>query len=697
MEIKKQVDTTILSRKAKLSRMLKLMAEAVKPKPIRDFDVWCDEEIVIPSEASSQPGQWRTSTFPFWKTPMKLLTPHGHCRELTFMKGCQVAATTVMIAHTMYIADEYPSPSMLLQPTKDAATDFSTQKWDPFVKGNPVSNRTLGKDRPKGYTNTTLTKTYPGGFLAIGGINNTNFIKSKSIRYQYFDEEDSYDISSKSDGNNIEVAKKRTNNYPDRIVIRGTTPKFTETSTNYEAFLQGSQERYYMPCPHCNPHADINGTYFYFKHELFKFRGDVIDDIPEEVYIECPHCGEEIHEMSKTWMMDNTRARWMSTKGADDDKPYEVDPKTPYRSFHLPSYYSPLGFLSWNEAFKDYFKYQRTKDRMDYQVYRNQIEGLPMTLTGDDMVNRTELEERAKKSSYGTGLVEIPAGGLILTMGVDVQGDRLEAEIIATGVDNEVFSVDYVVLNGYMDSLGNSQGLDSNGVPTPWKRLADIITGKTYRHESGCNMPIEVTFIDSNGHHTDLVHKFCKSYEQFNVFPCYGKYGWGEGYVIAPTSPHKTYKTKLYRVMKDELIDRLYKHLNVLSPGPSYQHFPNRPQYNAKYFKGLTAEQKVIKKVNGQPRVAFECPEGVRNEPIDVRCYAIAAQMAYDQNLSLRAGRTYPVNTGKLTFWKTPETPKLKRQNLRSKEDIGFMPAPRETRMQRARKRQKTKTVSKGI
>jgi phage terminase large subunit GpA-like protein len=272
IDIKKRVGAKVLSKRAKLSRLWGAMAEAMRPKPITDFDVWCDENIVIPSESSSQPGTWKTDTFPFWKTPMKLMTPHKHCRELTFMKGCQVAATTVMIAHTMYIPNQYPSPSMLAQATKDAAEEFSTTKWEPFVKGNPCVTNSLGSGRPKGYTNTTLRKTYPGGFLVMNGINNTNFTKGKSVRYIYLDEEDSYEISSKDDGNNIEVTKKRANNYPDSIVIRGTTPKITETSTNYQAFQLGSQERYYMPCPYCNPNADITKTYFFFEHESFKFR-----------------------------------------------------------------------------------------------------------------------------------------------------------------------------------------------------------------------------------------------------------------------------------------------------------------------------------------------------------------------------------------------------------------------------------------
>ncbi len=674
----------------KLSRLWKVMSEAMKPKPIEDFDTWCDNNIVIPSESSSQPGVWKTSTFPFWKTPMKLMTPHKHCRELTFMKGCQVAATTVMIAHTMYIPNQYPSPSMLAQATKDAAEEFSSTKWEPFVKGNPCVSRSLGSERPKGYTNTTLRKTYPGGFLVMNGINNTNFTKGKSVRYIYLDEEDSYEISSKDDGNNIEVTKKRANNYPDSIVIRGTTPKITETSTNYQAFLLGSQERYYMPCPYCNPNADITKTYFYFEHEIFKFRGDVVDDKPDEVYIECPHCNEEIHETAKHWMMDNTRAFWMSEKGSPGE-PYLVDDKVEHRSFHLPSYYSPIGFLSWPEAFKDYFKYQRTKDIEDLRVYRNQIEGLPISLASDDSVNRSELLNRSKESDYGSKLVQVPKKGLMLTMGVDVQKGYLAAEVLATGLDGETWSVDYMEVHGITSTLGDRQGLDENNKPTAWKKLAEIIIRKRYRHESGCNMPIEQTFIDA-GNWTDVVHPFCLAHEKYRVFPCIGRAGWDEGKVIAPTKRHKKYKTKMYIIKKDPMILELYEKLNVLNKGARYQHFPNLPQYNIRYFKGLTAERQVVRNSGGTKKLGWE-KVYERNEPIDVRCYAWAAQLASQEHLSIRSQRDYPLPQSQITFWEKPKDPVLRRQVDNPKEAIKYMPQRRKRKSTGLR----AKTLSKGV
>ncbi|MBS7621542.1 phage terminase large subunit family protein, partial [Candidatus Bathyarchaeota archaeon] len=51
-----------------------------------------------------------------------------------------------------------------------------------------------------------------------------------------------------------------------------------------------------------------------------------------------------------------------------------------------------------------------------------------------------------------------------------------------------------------------------------WARLKDVIT-KTYKHESGAELPISLALIDS-GYLADKVYKFCKSMKR--VYPVKG-------------------------------------------------------------------------------------------------------------------------------------------------------------------------------
>ena len=78
---------------------------------------------------------------------------------------------------------------------------------------------------------------------------------------------------------------------------------------------------------------------------------------------------------------------------------------------------------------------------------------------------------------------EVPAGGLYLTAGIDMQMDRLECEVVAWGVGEESWSVGYWVLWG--DPL---QG-------DVWNDLDDLLAS-TFQHESGAVMPISAACLE---------------------------------------------------------------------------------------------------------------------------------------------------------------------------------------------------------
>jgi phage terminase large subunit GpA-like protein len=61
-----------------------------------------------------------------------------------------------------------------------------------------------------------------------------------------------------------------------------------------------------------------------------------------------------------------------------------------------------------------------------------------------------------------------------------------------------------------------------------------------------------------------------------------------------------------------------------------YCHFPLDTRdyergYDEKYFEGLTSEVKVTKMVKGRPQTEWKLKTGMRNEPLDIRVYNMAA------------------------------------------------------------------------
>lgn len=651
-KIKGRQTSEIISNNMKLAKLLREMAKEVLARPVVPMSVWCEKNIVVPSESSSQSGTFKSSSFPFWVPVMDyVLTPGGSCKELIIRKSAQIGYTTFILMTTLYLSVEAPTPMCLVQATKDAAATFSTTKLQPFITENPCVAKTLGAESVRGYQNTTLNKTFPGGFLLMGGANNEHFSKSKSVRVMLIDEEASYDTKT-SDGSTIQVFKKRQINYPDRLCVRGTTPKFTETCTLSKDWPSGTQASLYLPCPHCNPNAERAGNWLTFIHDSFKITGEIIDDMPEEVTAICPHCKEEIHESTKSWWFP--KLRWMSEKGSPGD-PYDMDWSSEIISLAVNAYYSPLGFYSWREAMSGFCKYMRTRDMADLQVYYNQVLGLPIDLTGELEVNPADLMTRAKESNYGKGEVQVPMKALMLCCGVDIQGDRVEAQVVGFGEQGERWVIDYRVFWGDTSTLGDHNGLDDGGRPTAWRTLAEYLLSRKFRHESGCELPIEFTLIDA-GFRTDVVHTFCLGYEKRKIFPVIGRPGWDHGKFEAPKRRHKDYGTLLFIARKDPLTFNFREKLAVIKEGPRYIHFANNPRLGKAYFNGLTIEQKVVKKSRGQNTITYENPPGGRNEPADTYQYAEVAFMASGEHLSIRAQRKYPLGEGRLKLWKEDES-----------------------------------------
>jgi len=623
---------SILTNEQKLAGLRAAWFTGLRPPERLDLDDWADKYRFLPSETSSERGQWKTKRFPFLKRVMKCLSTSSRAREVVAMKGAQLGFTEVCINFILHAADQNPGPLMYTQKTDDSAKDFCNSKLSPNIRECPRVAKTLGAKKPKFLSDEETYKGFPGGFLVAGGASSESFLRAKSIRDALVDEEDSYKGSILGAGSPLAQIKKRQVNFPNGKRFRLSTPNFTETSTIEPAYLAGTQEQFYVPCPRCNPHGHEHGHRFVFQwaHVKWTEECDAYGE-PIAVWMECPACGGRIEEHEKTWMMATAMSfaayGWMSEKNSPG-KPYPILDDVERPSFQISSLYSPVGFFSWRDAVREWQEYRRQGDKALLQVFINQTLGESFSAAGQD-VSATWLE--ARKEEYPPDM--LPPGVLVITAGVDVQEDRLEMEMTGWGLANESWSLGYKVMHGATDLLTNEDADDPN--PTAWQLLDEFLRTQ-FRHPSGVTLGIECTLIDTS-FRAEPVHIFCRLWETHRVYPVRGRDGWGKGYIDRPKRRNEKYKTYDFVAWTDECKDQIYENLRAEKPGPGYSHFPKTDEYNAKYFGGLTAENKKTKKVGGKIAMYWDCPKGVRNEPLDLRVYSFAAFKVFAPNLEYRS------------------------------------------------------------
>jgi phage terminase large subunit GpA-like protein len=570
-------------------------ANAFEPPPELTITEWADDRRKLPRVSSSEHGQWRTSRFPFLKQIMDDLSPQSPHQEVVVMKGAQLGFTEVAMNMMLYNVDYHPCPMLYVQKTLGAVEKFSKQRFGPSVEAMPTITETLGSQKGRDSSNTMLLKSWPGGIIIMGGANSASSLRSMPIEVLILDEWDSFEQDIQSEGDPAELAIRRTANFPRRKVFYLSTPVLKELSRIEPAFEAGTQCWYEVPCPECGKLQRIMWKNIKFEHT---------ESTVHSCWLECQHCQKPILEKHKTWMLDpENGARWVAR-----------NPEARYPSYHLSSLYSPLGFYSWTDAVELFLRATMLNDKDLLKVFVNTVLGEPWSEKARTVAAAGLMKRREEYKAL------VPDGVKVLTAGVDVQDDRIEVEVVGWGRRRETWSIDYAVFRGDTESV------------FVWEQLDDFLR-MTWEHERGMPVNLSCVMIDS-GHRARVVYNFCRLREHRNVFPIKGVTGWGKGYINRPTKRNKD-KVYLFNVYPDEVKDAVYSLLRIEEPGPGYCHFPLRPEYAEDYFKMLTAERLVSRRVRGFTRLEWELPKGHRNEALDCRVYAMAGLNVLNPNFDV--------------------------------------------------------------
>jgi phage terminase large subunit GpA-like protein len=596
-----------------------VFAEAIAPDPDLTVTQWADARRILPPESSPEPGQWRTERVPYAREIMDVLSPSDPISEVTFVAGAQVAKTEIGNNFIGFIIDHAPGPTMMVYATSSTGKRSSHTRLAKMLESTPsLREKVSNKSRDKG--NSTLRKDFPGGVLMIAGANSAADLASQPVRFLFEDEVDKYPEDVDGLGPAIELAETRTRNFARKKIYRTSTPTERGPRKIWGFWLASDQRRYYVPCPHCRePQVLVWDQFRYETSKVWELTdldsGEIREVAPEtagakmrdtgeliDVWYECAHCRERIDEHHKTAMLAG--GRWVA------ERP-EVKG---HAGFHLPSFYSPLGWYSWASIVKKRIEADKDPTGVLLKQWTNETAGEPYVEKGDE-VSDLALKARAEKD-YRLG--SVPMGGLVLTASVDVQGNRLEAKVKAWGRGEESWLVAYEVIFGDTE-IETSQ---------PWEALDEFLQRK-FRHECGAPLRILAAAVDA-GYRTQTVYAFCRMRTHRHIFPVRGQSQAGKSILGRPTEQdidHHGQKIpngiRLWPVGADTAKSKIYARLKIEKPGPGCMHFPlGLPD---EYFQQLTAERQVTKYVNGYPKRTWEKDAATRNEALDLEVYAYAA------------------------------------------------------------------------
>jgi phage terminase large subunit GpA-like protein len=575
-------------------RLIRAVLSVLAPPPDQTVSEWSDENRRLSAESSASPGRWRTDMVEYLREPMDMIGKPG-VRRVTLMTSAQVGKSSFVENVVGYFMHRDPCPILHVSPTIESSEMFSKERLAPMLRDTPVLRKLVKDAKSRDSGNTIRNKKFPGGLLSLVGANAPAGLASRPVRVLLCDEVDRFERSAGTEGDPINLAVKRTTTYWNRVLVFVSTPGNANTSRIVIEYERGDMRQRWCPCPAC-------GALQVLRWAQVKWT----DNDPETAVYECEHCGEHWDDIARIEAVRT--GQWIA------QKPFNGN-----LSYHLSQLYSRFAPLS--DGVRDFLDAKGDPELMKTWVN---------TFLGEvwqDAGKRTEWSDLLnQREEYAT---PVPEAVTILTRGVDVQDDRFEIETLGWGNDHRTWSIDYHTIYGDLST------------PEPWAALRTFLL-QPYTHPLFGDITPRMTCMDSGGHYTQSVYKFCRSMSR--VVPIKGIGGQGKPMVGKP-SKNNLDGTQVFPLGVDTIKELVAARLNAGPDEAGYCVFP--ATYGDEYFRGLTAEELRTTFIKGFKKLVWHKIRP-RNEPFDNRVYATAAfeMLSVDVNAQRRAAmREYAKRT----------------------------------------------------
>jgi len=555
---------------------------ALRPPPRPPIVEWCKANIRLP-DVMAEPGPFVPTRY---QAGLIEAFEDEDAEILVFEMGAQTGKSSALEAALLYMIENDPGATMLLQPTEGKVKQYVKTRFDPLINAAPTIKHLIGLGANTNGGDSNTHKSFPGGFVVTASSQKPEDLRALPIRYLFADEIDGYPSSVRQEGDPLALAMRRTATFRNRKIAMASTPTLKKTSRIDQWFRRGTMERFHIPCPEC-------GVLDYPRFPNLKWpKGE-----PEKAKLECVHCGHAMSEAERQHAIE--LGAWHVTNESAEPN---------IRSFHATSLISKFETLE-----KIARKYEEGEGKLEeVKSFYNTFLAEPYDFGDNVTVESSAIEDAAEP--FGEFL---PPPIRFITCAIDTQDDRLEATIVGHGGEGEAWVLQHHVFTG------------SPGELAVW-READALLAATFKRKDGSRLPISASCVDSGGHHATDVANFVNSQKQKSHI-CVAIKGVGDrsedgrnGYPTIWRSPNGLKKlTDLWLIGVDGVKHNVMRRVSKPKGEAGRIHF--NASLEASYFEGVASEEYRVEFVKGRAKAKWVRKEGVKhNEPLDCLVYNIA-------------------------------------------------------------------------
>jgi phage terminase large subunit GpA-like protein len=413
---------------------MEAQARAWEPPPPIDYRAWAKANIAFSERESPERGPYNDDRFCEFNEILAALGPDDPCRTVTLAKSAQMGGTVVANIFVLGAMALVPGDILVVHPTDDNARRWSKMKLSPLLKSTTALARVFPQKSRDGSDSILFKERVDGrGAIQISGANSPASLSQVSMSRQVQDDLSKWEMNSAGDPE--KQADSRSRAFEFAKILKISTPLIMPGCRITRSFREGSQEKPYVPCPHaeCGEPQVLEWTNMLA----------TIEKDPEDPHFTCIHCGAEIREHDMRTM--KRRLEWRADNAKA--KPF-------HRSFWIWSAYSVL--QSWALIAREWL--DAKGDPAKERVFYNDTIGLAYETSGE-APDWEKLRDRAAESPYPRG--QIPAGGLLLTIGVDCQIDYVQWQTVAWGRNGQRWIIDSGIFPGHIAETKCQDALDA--------------------------------------------------------------------------------------------------------------------------------------------------------------------------------------------------------------------------------------------
>jgi phage terminase large subunit GpA-like protein len=579
-----------------------------RPKP-RLVWQWAEANRRIERSETARPGRYRVATAPYQKEPQESFTdPAVQTTVLYWAK--RLGKTEIMSNLHGATIDENPRNVLHVMPTLASIAKWSKQFLSKMIQSTPALKDKVSPARSRDSGNTIMSKEFPGGAISGIGSNSPSGFRQVQAPVVTCDEVDAMDDGP--EGDPVFLGFGRAENYEDSVQVVASTatrivPKPKRAAGEEESkrgdstgsrihdwWLKSDQRKWFAKCPDCRARHVLDWANVKWPKE--KLADGAWEHLPEQAYYECPDCRSHWDDAKRVAAV--CAGEWRATEPFKGVRGYWLN--------GLNTTFSPKkGYKSKLHQFASEYLDALQSGEAAFTVWKNTFLCQPIEVKAEAVDPKPLLERRENYTPQ-----TLPNGCVLVTVAVDVQGDRLEFDAVGHGADEETWALEHRQLKGDPER------------DEVWRTLTGLVH-RTYQRLDGLELKVSCVAVDL-GFKPKRVRAWMKSCGMPRVYGVFGTSSAKQLNLVLPRYS-KHYGAVSYSINTDLAKDTLFARLKLAEMGPRYMHFGREKEgFDAAYFDQLTAEERRVKYVRGFPFYYYEKLRE-RNEALDQRVYHLGA------------------------------------------------------------------------